>query len=202
MHAIWKFAFRWLMQPELVTDMGKVGCLRLRRSCNFYRFGKGVVRDMLLVSQGVEHKHFAALYLFEFFSIDVVGICDIGKVANPESEYLHFVVGDFNRKKLKVADAEGVIFCDRMQPDLRNAWIVSVLKNVCILTTQGHLGLFGGIHIHRLLLKEIISPHVIEPSNMVLMAMGEDNSIELMHPAPQHLITKIRTRIDHYMCIF
>src|ERR1700722_20241715 len=74
------------MFPQLMADMGEPG-LGDPELCYFCdRFPQGEMREMFFMTKGIEDDLLAAPDLFFLVIIDPVGIGDIGKIANAETE--------------------------------------------------------------------------------------------------------------------
>src|SRR5205814_8013581 len=50
-------------------------------------------------------------------------------------------------------------------------------------------------------IKKIKSSNVIQPGNMVLMRMSEENGIHIFYVLPQHLVAKVRRCVYNNRCI-
>lgn len=196
MHTLWQAGFYFGMQAQLVADVREVSVLSAHFFGDLYGLGKGVVAYMLAMAQGIDDKGFAAADLIEFGRGNVVGIGDIGEVADAEAEDLHLIVQGAYGYDIEAIDREGTAI-DGVEIDLRNAGVGVFLEDIGEFAAQRLLRGGGGIDMHGLLLQVVVGPHIVEPGCVVFMPVGEDNDVEMSHACPQHLVAEVGACVDN-----
>lgn len=83
-----------------------------------------------------------------------------------------------------------------MQVDFRNAGVGMLRERIVEVLLYPLLDPFFGIELHRSAGSVVECPHVVQSADMVLMLVGQQNSVESFHARPQHLLPEIRARVD------
>ena len=183
------------MFTQLMADMRIPGPGNTDLANFFYCLSQREMRDMFIMTEGIEHDLLAALDLFPFTFVDAVGIRDIGKVPKPKTQHRHFHMPDLNRLNGDVADGKRV-FVNVIELEIGNTGIFHIRKSIREFSYDRLLCHFIGIEIHGPMLKKIICPDIIQSGKMVFMRMGKNDGIEMTHIRAQHLVAKIRRGID------
>jgi len=184
------------MQPQLVADVREVSVLSAHFFGDLYGLGKGVVAYMLAMAQRIDDEGFAAADLVEFGRGNVVGIGDIGEVADAESEDLHLIVQGAYGYDIEAIDRERAAV-DGVEIHLRNAGVGVFLEDIGEFATQRLLRGYRCIDLHSLLLQVVVGPHIVEPGSMVFVPMREDNGIQMTHARAQHLVAEVGPGVDN-----
>ncbi|MCY1549255.1 hypothetical protein D9M68_854140 [compost metagenome] len=84
-----------------------------------------------------------------------------------------------------------------MEINLRQAMIGHIGKNIGKLPLKGLLDPWNRIDIDPFFKQIIKRTDIIQAGNVIFMFMGIQNSIQIFHTFPEHLVPEIRTTVDH-----
>lgn len=161
----------------------------------FYCLFQRKMGKMFFVAKSIENDLFTAHDFFFFAIVDAIGIRDIGEIAKTKTQHRHFHMPDLDGLDGDIPDGERVLI-NLIEPQVGNAGVLHIGEGIGKFPYDRLLRHLIGIEVHGLMLKKIECPDIIQPCQMVFMRVGEDNRIEVANTLAQHLIAKIRRRID------
>ena len=166
-------------------------------------FAERKMGDMGLFAQSVDHQRIDAFEFVELFGRNVVEIGQVGNTSDAEPQYRQLVMQSADRNDLHALHPERV-FADRMETNFGNSRIF--VLNECIVEILFHHPLYPlfGIDVDRLSRSVIECTHIVQPSDMVLVLVGQQDAVDTLHMFAQHLLAEVRPRIDdqHHAVLF
>ena len=154
------------------------------------------MRQVRFLAQGVDDQRVYAPYFVDFPLVDLVHVGQVGQRSYPEAEDRQLVVDAPDRDDPRLSDGERLVGANRMQVDFRNAGVGMLRERIVEVLPYPLLDPFLGIELHRSAGSVVECPHVVQSADMVLMLVGQQNSVESFHARPQHLLPEIRARVD------
>lgn len=151
---------------------------------------------MLLVAKSIYDEIINAFQIVELFFWDCLHVCDKGEVANAEADNWQFSVHHAYRNNLDAINVDGNMRLHLYQVDGRNARIALVLRREAIWDAFHEMigtELFG-IDID--VAKDAVGTEIVKSSNMVIMLMSDEDSVELLEVNLQHLFAEIRAAVN------
>lgn len=159
-------------------------------------FFQGEVGHVSFLAQGIQHQHIHTLQSLPGQIVEGVGIRDVGQPTHPKAQNGHLAVHHRQRPPGHLLDVEGV-GPNGSQVYGRHPWIFVLGKNVMKFPAQRRLHSWRGIHRHVPLKSKIEGPNVVHARHMVLVLMGIDHAIKVVHLLPKHLLAKVGACIHH-----
>lgn len=192
----WRERGRHLVgRRHFVADMGYPGLLRPEGFDQGEGFRQAEVGAVRALAQGVDDKETRAGDLVELVGVDGFDIGKVGDFAEAKAEDGKAAVPDADRPYADAADVEGGVFIDGMEFDARQAgdWIA---ENV--FETLAYIGgnAFLGVHRHGVARSEIERPDIIEPDDVVVVFVREQDGIEVPDARAEHLLAEIGACVD------
>ena len=133
-----------VVEAQLVADVGKVHVLHVYALGYGYGLGKGIVAYVRLVAQGIKHQGLAAVGLCQLGGGYIIGIGNVGKIANAETQYLQLIVQQLYGGEGEAAYGEGHCGINGMERYLWYAGVCGVAEYIMEIALQRLLRLFGG----------------------------------------------------------
>ena len=152
------------------------------------------MRDVVASTYCIDNEVVKPLEFLELLLRNVVHISAVCYIPETESKNRKLVVPASDRNDFDSVDAER-LFIYVMDTPLWSAWIFVLCKSIGIFHTERILHVLLAIDLCCLLLKVVERSDVVQPSSMVLVVMGKQNSVKVRHTCSKHLLSEIRTRI-------
>lgn len=192
----WRERGRHLVcRRHFVADMGYPGLFRPEDFDQGERFRQAEVGAVRALAQGVDDEESRAGDLVELVGIDGFDIRKVGDFAEAKAQDGQAAVPDADRPHAYAADVEGGVFVDGMEFDARQAGD-RVAENV--FETFAYIGgnAFLGVYRHGVARAEIERPDIVEPDDVVVVFVREQNGIEVPGAGAEHLLPEIGACVD------
>ena len=103
---------------------------------------------------------------------DCFCIGDISKITDPKSQYGHFIMQNRNRNHLNIIYVKRPVV-DHMIVDFRHTGITESCEGIREIFVYNFPGSLVTVYVDSSLFHPIESPHIIQATDMVFMAMGQ-----------------------------
>ena len=183
------------MAAHEVADVGEVGPLWFELVDDVEGFGQGKMGDMGLDAEGVEDKYLQALQEGHGGGGNVVGVGDIGEVADAETQYWEAMVHDGNGNEVHASGHKGLAV-DLVEHHRGHAGIFLVGEDIREFLVEGVDGDGIGEDVHGNALAEVEGPDVVHASDMVFVVVGKDDGVQLLDLMGQHLLAEIGAGVN------
>lgn len=147
-------------------------------------------------AQGIQHQHGRAFDQLFLVGRDGIGIGDVSEVPDAETQYRHFIMEYLHGQKRQIPHLKKLVLFNGVHIYFRDTRVLMLFEHVIELALEGLQGLAGAVYIDGLFSYKIKAPDVVHPGDMVFVAVGENQSVEMLYPATKHLLAEIGTGID------
>lgn len=183
------------MPREHVRQVCQVALSGTDMAADVDGFFEGVVRDVPAALDGVEDEDLETAEFVELAFGDVVGVGDVGEVAEAEAEDGQFVVHGPDWDDRNAVDGEGQAG-NQVDVHFRRAGVGLFGEDVVIFFLQGFQYVGFAEDGERAFLEIVERAHVVETAGVVFMVVGQEDGIEVADVFAEHLLPEIRPGID------
>lgn len=185
------------VQPNVVAHVREIDTTRLHQTHNVQGGINRHVRRMLLLSQRIHHKQLNALNQFESLLRNIFCVGDISNVAYSIAVYQQLAMpygqwGDLNSTAVKGF----VVNLKSVENGCSGIGIFAEAVRHLLIQIVEHIAACKNGEMRRAVVA--IRAKVVDAANVVVVGVGDDESIEVMVRRPQHLRTEIRSAINQY----
>lgn len=196
-HAVRQTGFHLGVEAHPVADMRQVCPFRAHVINKFQGFFQVEMRMVGFLAEGVYCQDPDTLQPLGFFRFDRFDVCQVGKIPEPEPEYLQSVVPGLHRCHPMAAQTECTSFFDGVYRNRRGPGIpVFIRKNIVKTPLEGSDDPRVGVNGDVALPKEKWTD-IIHARRVVGMFVGKEDGIEAGYPVGEHLLPKIRAAVHN-----
>jgi len=156
---------------------------------------------MLGKTERIDHQHVETGQFFDFGVRNGLEVGQVGQPADAESRHCKaFRMVSRNGEDFDTFDAERPRNVDLVQFDFRNAPVLVLREGVVEILAHDIEGAGSRIEVdavdRRRVIDEIEGPHVVQPADMVLMFVRQQNGVDTADAGAQHLTAEIGSGVD------
>ena len=182
----------------MVAAVGEPSTFHLELSGHLHSLLEINVRVMRMGSQSLDDEVLNALKLGHKMLAHLAQVGDVCEVANTEGIAGEGVVLHLDGLNVKVAEVKRSLI-DEMNIVGGSTRIQVFLESIRKLTLDLRKGRLVDEKRHRLVvLAKDERPDIVETSNVVLVLMGNEHRVEMVHPFTEHLLTEVGTGINRH----
>lgn len=220
-----EFGDEILVAGEAVAQVGQPGMLRAYPAADLYGLLQTPVGVVRAAFYRIDYEMLKAFELGELLLGDVVHVGAVGYVAETETENgegavhapyrddrrfadnavgisRNFVVAPAGlpfqmRKRVVETDLER-LGSNVVDMPLRGAGVFVLSESVGILHPERILDIFLAVDVAGTALRVVQRSYVIQSASMVLVIVGQQDSVEMAHPCAEHLCPEVRAGVHEY----
>lgn len=151
---------------------------------------------MLLVAKSIYDEIINAFQIVELLFWDCLHVCDKGEVANAEADNWQFSVHHAYRNNLDAINVDGNMRFHLNQIYGRDARIALILRREAIWYAFHEMIGAELLCIDIDVAKNTVGTKIVKSSNMVIMLMSDEDSVEFLEVYRQHLFAEIRAAVN------
>ena len=189
------------VEADVVTHVNEKGA----RGTDAAGEGDGIIHQLVGVmgfveTEGIDHEKFGTLEIGIFGLLDGFHVCDIGQFSDAIAEDGQFAVHHLDGEDVQVTDLQGFVGVDLMESDGGNARVSVFCEAVGQHLQHALAG--DGIGIDIDLTKLTVGADIVHASHMVVMTVGDEDTIDLPEGLWQDLLTEVRSTVDEQTGLF
>ena len=151
-------------------------------------------------AEGIDHEPFGTFQIGVFGFLDGLHVGDIGQFANAITQDGEFTVQHFDGEDVEISDLQGFMGIYLMESNGRHSGVSVFRKTVGQHLQHPFLGYRVGIDID--LTKLTKRADIIHAAHMVVVAVGDQDAVNLTKRLGQDLGPEIRSAVDQHACLF
>ena len=176
--AMWQLLVHLVVQSYLVTHVGEIGAARLHQAHYVQGSLNGHVRRVLLVAQGIHHKHLNTPHQFERGFRNILCIGYISQIAYAIAIDEQFAMPHRQRSDLHTAAVERLVVNLKGVEDGRSGIrIVAKAVRHLLVEVAEHIAARKDGEMRRAVVA--IRAQVVHAANVVVVGVGDDEGIEV-----------------------
>ena len=189
------------VEADVVADVDQEGVF------GAYAAGKldGIIYQLVGVmgfgeAEGIDHEPFGIFQKGVFGFLDGLHVGDIGQFADAITEDGEFAVQHFDGQNVQVTDLQGLMGIYLMELDGGYAGVSVFRKTVGQHLQHPFLSYRVGIDVD--LTKLTVGADIIHAAHMVVMAVGDQDAVNLTERLGQDLGPEVGSAVDQHACLF